>query len=118
MRAAVVIDEQLVGGRTIVAALAVVVIHSDGAATAKIVDLELLEAMVMRAADGAAASYVYSCSFIVLGEVNDAAASHFYFGNFTVGSDIPGSVLHLEVGAFFRKAGVTEAEVCSSGGCV
>lgn len=66
----------------------------------------------------AAASHVYSCRFIVLCEVNDAAASHVYFGNFTVCSDIPGSTIQLEVGAFFRKAGVTEAEVGSSGGCV
>ena len=84
MRAVVVIDEQLVGGRTIGAALAVVVIHSDSAAAAKIIDLELLEIMVMRAADGAAASHVYSCSCIALCEVNNAVASHFYFGNFTV----------------------------------
>ena len=118
MRAVVVIDEQLVGGRTVGAALAVIVIHSDGAAAAKIVDLELLKIMVMRAADGAAASHVYSCSFIALREVNDAVASHFYVCNFTVCSDIPGSVLHLEVGAFFRKAGITEAEAFSSGGFV
>ena len=118
MRAGVVIDEQLVGGRTVGAALAVVIIHSDSAAAAKIVDLEILEIMVMRAADGAAASHVYSCSFIALREVNNAAASHVYFGNFTVCSDIPGSVLHLEVGAFFRKVSVTEAEACSGGGSV
>lgn len=93
MRAAVVIDEQLVGGRTVGASLAVVIIHSDGAAAAKIVDFELLEVMVKRAA----ASHVYSCRFIALREVNDAAAIHYYIGNFTVGSDIPGSVLHVEV---------------------
>lgn len=114
MRAAVVIDEQLVGGRTVGACLAVIVIHFDDAAAGKIVDFELLKAMVTRAA----ASHVYSCRFIALREVNDAAASHFYFGNITVCSDIPGSTIHLEVGAFFRKAGVTEAEVCSRGGCV
>lgn len=99
MRAAVVIDEQLVGGRTVGASLAVVIIHSDGAAAAKIVDLELLEAMVM-------------C------EVDAAAVSHVYFGNFTVCRDILGSVLHLEVGAFFRKTGITEAEASSGGGSV
>lgn len=96
MRAAVVIDEQLVGGRTVGACPAVIVIHFDGAAAAKIVDFELLEVMVMRAA----ASHVYSCRFFALREVNDAAAIHYYIGNFTVGGDIPGSVLHLEVGAF------------------
>lgn len=117
MRAAVVIDEQLIGGRTIGARLAVIVIHFDGAAAAKIVDLELLEAMVMCEVD-AGASHVYSCSFIALREVNNAAASHFYVCNFTVCSDIPGSVLHLEVGAFFRKVSVTEAEACSGGGSV
>lgn len=114
MRAVVVIDEQLVGGRTVGAALAVIVIHSDGTAAAKIVDFELLEVMVMRAA----ASHVYSCRFIALREVNDAAAIHYYIGNFTVCSDLPGSTMHLEVGAFFRKAGIAEAEACSGGGSV
>lgn len=114
MRAVVVIDKQLVGGRTVGACPAVIVIHFDGAAAAKIVDFELLEAMVKRAA----ASHVYSCRFIALREVNDAAASHYYIGNFTVCSDISGSVLHVEVGAFFRKVSVTEAEAFSGGGCV
>lgn len=81
MRAAVVIDEQLVGSRTVGAGLAVIVIHFDGAAAAKIVDFELLEAMVMCEVDDAAASHVYSCRV-------------------TLCSDIPGSVLHVEVGAF------------------
>lgn len=65
MRAAVLIDEQLVGGRTVGARLAVIVIHFDGAAAGKVVDLELLEAMVMCEVDDTAASHVYSFSFTV-----------------------------------------------------